>query len=75
MKRITIKEPITGERLDLVAQPEDYNGDQGWRIITSDKDSFVMLEKDGTWQVADDDVHPDIVEAIGKALRTYTRYN
>lgn len=75
MKKITVKEPITGETLILLGQPEDYNGSQGWRIITPEKDSFVMIEQDGTWQVVDDEIHPEIVEAIGKALRTYARYN
>ncbi|SEL28556.1 hypothetical protein [Parapedobacter koreensis] len=75
MKRITVKEPITGEILSLLAQPEDYNGEQGWRIIGSARDSFVILEKNGSWQVVDDDIHPAIVSAIGRALRTYARYN
>jgi len=75
MKRITVKEPLTGETLVLSAQPEDYNGDEGWRIITPDKDSFVLVEKNGTWQVVDDDIHPEIVETIGKALRPHARYN
>ncbi|MBK1441577.1 hypothetical protein JHJ32_16380 [Parapedobacter sp. ISTM3] len=75
MRRIKVKEPITGEQLSLLAQPEDYNGEQGWRIITPDKDSFVILEKEGAWQVVDDEIHPDIISAIGNALRPYARYN
>lgn len=75
MRRLTIKEPINGDTISLLAQPEDYNGEQGWRIITPDKDSFVILERNGEWEVIDDDIHPEIISAIGDALHPYARYN
>lgn len=67
--RIRVKEPVTGTDLDLNAEPEDYNGEQGWRIIFPSKDSFVIVYKNGDWAVMDDDtVNPEIVETIGKAV-------
>jgi hypothetical protein len=73
---ITYKEPDTGDEITLQAEPEDYNGEQGLRIIFPSKDSFVIVQKDGTWNVVDDDtINPEIIEAIGKALHPYSRYN
>lgn len=73
---ITVKEPATHTDIELDAQPEDYNGEQGWRILSPDKDSFVMVEKNGQWNVMDDnDLNPDFLDAIGKALHPVARYN
>jgi hypothetical protein len=74
--RIRIKEPVTNNDLDLDAQPEDYNGEQGWRIIFPQKDSFVIVQQHGEWNVMDEpDINPLLVEAIGKALHSVARYN
>lgn len=73
--RITIKEPVTNNNLNLDARPEDYNGDQGWRIIFPEKDSFVVVQKDGEWNVMDEtDINPELINAIGKALHPVARY-
>ncbi|MBS7563642.1 hypothetical protein KHS38_04425 [Mucilaginibacter sp. Bleaf8] len=73
---ITVKEPATHTDIELDAQPEDYNGEQGWRILSPDKDSFVMVEKNGQWNVMDDaDINPEFLDAIGKALHPVARYN
>ena len=74
--RIKINEPITHTDLHLDAVPEDYNGEQGWRILFPEKDSFVIVQKNGDWQVMDDnDINPQLVDAIGKALHPVARYN
>jgi hypothetical protein len=68
--KITIKEPATGEEIELYAQPEDYNGVQGWRIIYPEKDSFVIVQQNGGWKVMDEeDLNPEILTAIGEALK------
>lgn len=73
---ITIKEPITNSNINLDARPEDYNGNQGWRIIFPEKDSFVIVQQDGDWTVVDEtDINPQLIEAIGKALHPVARYN
>jgi hypothetical protein len=73
---ITYKEPDTGDEIELQAEPEDYNGEQGLRIIFPSKDSFVIVQKDGSWNVMDDDtINPEIIEAIAKALQPHSRYN
>lgn len=73
---ITVKEPATHTDIELDAQPEDYNGEQGWRILSPEKDSFVMVEKNGQWNVMDDaDINPDFLDAIGQALHPVARYN
>jgi hypothetical protein len=72
--RITITEPLTDTAIDLDAEPEDYNGEQGWRIIYPSKDSFVIVHKDGEWNVMDDeDINPEIIEKIGQALYSQVR--
>lgn len=74
--RITVKEAVTNNDVELDAQPEDYNGEQGWRIIFPDKDSFVIVQKDGEWQVVDEsDVNPELVEAVAQQLKPHDRYN
>jgi hypothetical protein len=74
--RFTYKDPITEDEIELTAEPEDYNGEQGLRIIFPEKDSFVMVQKDGSWDVVDDDdINPAIVEAIAAGLKTHSRFN
>ena len=74
--RFTYKDPITENEIELNAEPEDYHGEQGLRIIFPEKDSFVMVQKDGSWDVVDDeDINPAIVEAIATGLKTHSRYN
>lgn len=74
--RIKIKEPVTNSELNLDARPEDYNGEQGWRIIFPEKDSFVIVQRDGEWNVMDEsDINPQLIEAIGNALHPVARYN
>jgi hypothetical protein len=70
--RFTYKDPITESEIELNAEPEDYNGEQGLRIIFPEKDSFVMVQKNGSWEIVDD---PAIVEAIGKGLQTHPNYD
>ena len=72
---ITIKEPRNDAELRLTVEPEDYNGEAGWRIIYPDKDSFVMVQREGEWEVMDEDwINPELLEVIGKALATKDRY-
>jgi hypothetical protein len=74
--RIKIIEPLTNTELDLDARPEDYNGEQGWRILFPEKDSFVIVQKDGEWNVMDEnDINPQLIEAIGRGLHSVARYN
>ena len=74
--RITIKEPATNTEMVLNAETEDYNGEQAWRILFPEKDSFVMLYRDGSWNVMDEEnINPDLVEAIAKELHAKDSYN
>jgi len=74
--KLTIKEPATDTELELNAEPEDYNGEQGWRIVSPDKDSFVVVQKEGEWHVMDEsDVNPELIKAIGEALRPVATYS
>ncbi len=74
--KITVKEALTNADIELEAEPEDYNGEQGLRIVFPDKDSFVMVEKNGEWQVVDEeDVNPELVAAVAQALKPHSRYN
>jgi hypothetical protein len=74
--RFNYNDPITETEIELNAEPEDYNGEQGLRIIFPEKDSFVMVQRNGSWEVVDDeDINPAIVEAVGKGLQTHPNYN
>ncbi|GAB3171708.1 hypothetical protein [Telluribacter humicola] len=73
---LLIKDPHNDAELRLSVEPEDYNGEQGVRIVYPNKDSFVMVQKDGDWEVVDEDfVNPELIEVIGKALQPRARYN
>ena len=73
--RIKVKGHLDNSDLILDARPEDYNGQQGWRIIFPEKDSFVMVQNSGEWNVMDEsDLNPELIEAIGKALHPVARY-
>jgi hypothetical protein len=73
--RITIKEPGTGDIKQLDAQPEDYFGEQGWRIIYPDKDSFLIARRNGDWKAVDEeDINPEIIDVIMRELDTHDRY-
>lgn len=73
---INVKDPATHQDLELDVQPEDYNGEQGFRVLSPEKESFVMVEKNGSWNVMDDtDINPEFLDAIGKALHPVARYN
>lgn len=74
--RLTIKDPKSENEIEVNAEPEDYNGEQGFRIVLPSMDSFVILERNGEWTVVDDDViHPDLLSAIARALHPVARYN
>jgi hypothetical protein len=73
---INVKDPATHQDLELDVQPEDYNGEQGFRVLSPEKESFVMVEKNGSWNVMDDtDINQEFLDAIGKALHPVARYN
>lgn len=38
--RFTYKDPITENEIELTAEPEDYNGEQGFRIIFKKKNQL-----------------------------------
>jgi hypothetical protein len=66
---ITIKEPATGEPIRLDVQPEDYQGEQGWRILYPQKDSFVIAREEGDWKAVDEqDMDPELITAIARAI-------
>ncbi len=73
---VIIKDPRNNQQVKLTAEPEDYNGEQGLRIVFPEKDSFVMVYRNDEWEVVDEEfVNPDLVEIIGKALHPRARYS
>lgn len=73
--KFTIINPADNTPIELRAQAEDYNGDQGLRIIFPEKDSFVMVQKDGQWTVMDEtDINPRLIDAIAEGLKPVARY-
>ncbi len=72
---LIIKDPQNEAELRLDVEPEDYNGEQGVRVIYPSKDSFVMVYRGDTWEVMDEDyINPELIEVIGKALHPRARY-
>jgi hypothetical protein len=73
---IVIKDPQSNNEVHLTAEPEDYNGEQGLRIIFPEKDSFVMVYRGESWEVVDEEfVNPDLVAVIGKAIHPRAQYS
>lgn len=73
--KFEIINPTDKTRVELDAQPEDYKGEQGFRILFPDKDSFVMVEKNGEWNVMDEtDLNPELINAIVEGLKPVARY-
>lgn len=73
--KFTIINPADSTPIELRAQAEDYNGEQGLRIIFPEKDSFVIVQKDGQWSVKDEaDINPKLIEAIAEGLKPVARY-
>ncbi len=73
--KFTIINPADKSPIELRAQAEDYNGEQGMRIIFPEKDSFVMVQKDGQWIVMDEtDLNPKLIDAIAEGLKPVARY-
>ncbi|HEV7348588.1 hypothetical protein [Telluribacter sp.] len=73
---IVIKDPSNDVELRLGVEPEDYNGEQCLRIVYPNKDSFVMVQKNGDWEVVDEEfINPELIEVIGKALQPKASYN
>ena len=72
---IDIINPVDQTAQRLSVEPEDYNGTQALRIIFPNKDSFVMAEEQGEWNVLDEtDINPQLIEAIAEGLKTHARY-
>ncbi|MEJ2902472.1 hypothetical protein [Pedobacter panaciterrae] len=73
--KFTIVNPTDHTPVRLRTAPEDYNGEQGLRIIFPENDSLVMVEKNGQWNVMDEtDINPKLIEAIAKELKPIARY-
>jgi hypothetical protein len=73
---IVIKDPTHETELRLTVEPEDYNGEQGVRVVYPSKDSFVMVYRGESWEVVDEDhINPELIEVIGKALHPRASYN
>lgn len=73
--KFTIINPADNTPIELRAQAEDYNGDQGLRIIFPEKDSFVIVQKEGQWIVMDEtDINPKLIDAIAEGLKPVARY-
>jgi hypothetical protein len=73
--QLTIENPVDGTTLELTLVPEDYNGEQGLRVIFPEKDSFVMIEKQGRWEVVDEThINPNLINAIAEGLKQRARY-
>jgi hypothetical protein len=73
---LVLKDQNTDAELRLSIEPEDYNGEQGVRVVYPNKDSFVMVQKNGDWEVVDEDyVNPELIDVIAKALHPKASYN
>lgn len=54
--------------------PENFDGNQAWRIRFPHKFSFLLTELDGKWQTVEDiDLHPALIDEIAWALHPNVR--
>lgn len=73
--KFTIINPTDNTAVQLRVHAEDYNGEQGLRIIFPEKDSFIIVQKDGQWKVMDEtDMNPKLIDAIAERLKPVARY-
>ncbi|MBL4677287.1 MAG: hypothetical protein JKY70_13940 [Mucilaginibacter sp.] len=67
--KIEVKDPSTGVLLHLQAKPESFNGMHGYRILHENGSGFLIVNRSGKWQSADDHhVDADFLVNIGLAL-------
>ncbi|MCQ6957575.1 hypothetical protein [Mucilaginibacter aquariorum] len=67
--KIGVKDPSTGALLYLQVKPENINGLHGFRIMHENGSSFLIINRLGKWQSADDHhVDAEFLVNIGLAL-------
>lgn len=67
--KLEVKDPSTGALLSLQAKPESFNGLHGYRILHDNGSGFLIVNKSGKWQSADDHhVEADFLVNIALAL-------
>jgi hypothetical protein len=71
---IQVKDPSTGALLLLEARPERYRGEHGFRIRHPNGSGFLVVNRSGSWRVADDHhIEADFLVNTGwhwKAIRS-----
>ncbi|MEJ7779898.1 MAG: hypothetical protein WKF68_09910 [Daejeonella sp.] len=74
--KILVKDPVTNGEIEMDAEHEEYNGEDGWRINSIEHGTFILLENGGEWKVAEGrNLVPELVQEIGIALHPLARYN
>ncbi|MDB4924441.1 hypothetical protein [Mucilaginibacter sp.] len=70
---IQVKDPSTGALLMLDARPEQHRGEHGFRIRHPNGSGFLIVNRSGTWRVADDHhIDAGFLINIGLALEGHS---
>jgi hypothetical protein len=70
---IQVKDPSTGALLLLEAKPEQHRGEHGFRIRHPNGSGFLVVNRSGSWRVADDHhIEADFLVNIGLALEGHS---
>jgi len=65
----SITDPSTAMPFKFQVKPENFNGEPGYRIISSVGSSFFIANKYGVWRSLDDHkVDSELLEKIGLAI-------
>jgi hypothetical protein len=71
---LIVRNPITDIEMQVEAQPENYNGKDGWRIHLTDNKTIFVTECDNQWYAMDcckDDVESSLINNIGTSIKVY----
>ncbi|WP_134090824.1 hypothetical protein [Olivibacter sp. XZL3] len=67
---ITVREPGTKAFININAYPEDYGDSTAWRIQYPGIEPFLMVKRDGNWELIDNEViNIEVAEAVIEALK------
>jgi len=72
--KFSIKDPSDGTIIVMEMVPEEHEGEQVLRVIFPEKDSILMIRKNGIWSNATEtDLKVELVNAISRGIHAHIR--
>jgi hypothetical protein len=67
--KINVKDPQSGEILELAANPAENDTEPGWSVILPAGNSVFITLLEGKWEARHNEtIEPDFIKAIGEAI-------